>query len=248
MLPKIFKPEKPFKLIRLGSKNDGGYLVEEYSIKVSEILLSLGISDNWEFEKDFLKRVESVIAIDNRLDFKFLIKKFISSLLTLNIKNSYLFFLKIYEFNSLFKKSKISYLKKYVSNKNTNGNIDFSTIFNKFKIQSKDIFIKIDIEGSEYRILDEILNIQSRICGLIIEFHDTDLHYEKVENFIKKIDLNLAHIHANNFSHINKDNDPTVLEMTFTRNTVENGSVLLPNNLDSPNNPNLNEILLRFIQ
>ena len=52
---------------------------------------------------------------------------------------------------------------------------------------SKNLFFKIDIEGSEYRLLEELVEFQGTMCGLVIEFHDIDLHIEKINNFIKLI-------------------------------------------------------------
>ena len=53
-------------------------------------------------------------------------------------------------------------------------------------ITSQNIFMKIDVEGSEYRFLDTIISNQSRISGLVLELHDCDLHLEKISNFIEK--------------------------------------------------------------
>ena len=52
------------------------------------------------------------------------------------------------------------------------------------RIKSNKIFLKIDIEGSEYRILDDLIRYQDLIKGLVIEFHNIDLHMEKILNFI----------------------------------------------------------------
>lgn len=54
-LPTILKPKKGYNLIRIGSRNDGGYLCTFDSVKQSTTLISLGIWTNWEFEKQFLK-------------------------------------------------------------------------------------------------------------------------------------------------------------------------------------------------
>ena len=60
-------------------------------------------------------------------------------------------------------------LKKYVTNSDL---IKIS--------QHKDkILLKIDIEGSEYRILEDIISIKDSLNALIIEFHDIDLHKDK---------------------------------------------------------------------
>ena len=63
--PKIFKPEKQYKLVRLGKDHDGGYLVGENSIKNSEVLISFGINDDWSIEPSFLYN-ETTVNIYNR--------------------------------------------------------------------------------------------------------------------------------------------------------------------------------------
>jgi hypothetical protein len=74
--------------------------------------------------------------------------------------------------------------------------IKLKEIFDRTKNAS--IFLKIDIEGSEYRILDEIIQLQDFICGLVIEFQDIDLHAEKILNFINNFKLKLVHVHGQN--------------------------------------------------
>jgi len=54
MLPKIFKPQNKYNLIRLWRDNDGGYLIEENSLLEANSLLSFGLSYDWSFEKKFL--------------------------------------------------------------------------------------------------------------------------------------------------------------------------------------------------
>ena len=57
MLPKIFKPYKYTKknLIRVGPNTDGGYVIDKRVIKKVKTLISCGLNDDWEFEKEFLK-------------------------------------------------------------------------------------------------------------------------------------------------------------------------------------------------
>ena len=61
MLPKIFKPNNEYDLIRIGSNNDGGYLVEKKSLFETEYLISFGLGLNWSFEKQFYKLNECQI-------------------------------------------------------------------------------------------------------------------------------------------------------------------------------------------
>ena len=56
MLPKIFKPFKSNinNLIRIGPKKDGGYVIDKRVVKKTNKIISCGLNDDWEFEKEFL--------------------------------------------------------------------------------------------------------------------------------------------------------------------------------------------------
>ena len=137
--------------------------------------------------------------------------------------------------------------KNSVLNVETIQNGSIRKIINYYKLENL-IFFKIDIEGSEYRILDELIDYQDKICGLIIEFHDIDLHREKINNFIKKFNLTLTHIHPNNYGGVDAFSDPLVIEMTFEKNPIEENNLnpIFPKLLDQPNNPSQPEINLNF--
>ena len=55
MLNKKLKPINSDSLVRIGNKYDGGYVVPLEIIKISKILLSAGLSDDWTFESQFKK-------------------------------------------------------------------------------------------------------------------------------------------------------------------------------------------------
>jgi hypothetical protein len=56
-----------FPLLRLGSPNDGGYLsVDDFS--KNDTLVSLGIGDNIDFERDISTRVGKILAFDHTVD------------------------------------------------------------------------------------------------------------------------------------------------------------------------------------
>tara|TARA_E500000178_G_C16931355_1_gene711848 strand:+ start:567 stop:1304 length:738 start_codon:yes stop_codon:yes gene_type:complete len=241
--PKIFKPEKQYKLVRLGKDHDGGYLVGENSIKNSEVLISFGINDDWSFEKDFINKNNSltVWCYDDKPILKFLIKKLIINIVfflsNFKIKKISDLVIKIFDYFRVkkiitFKKKKISYN-------------DLNEIISNF--DKKKIFLKIDIEGFEYRIIDEILENQSKFVGIIIEFHNVDYHVDLISNFINSLDLKLVHIHPNNSSIIDKNNDPTILEMSFEKNDITvNNEINLPHELDMRNDPSKEDVFLKF--
>ena len=77
--------------------------------------------------------------------------------------------------------------------------------------------MKIDIEGSEYRILNQIINYKEMLTGLAIEFHDYDLNKDRVHDFINEIEMELIHVHVNELGGISCDNTPIALEFSFSK-------------------------------
>ena len=76
----------------------------------------------------------------------------------------------------------------------------------------------INIEGSEYEIIDDFLNYQNRIDLAVIEFHNLEEDLDKFTVGIKKIlkYFSIVHIHGNNSSSLlNSINFPNVAEITF---------------------------------
>ena len=104
------------------------------------------------------------------------------------------------------------------------------------KTNHKNIFLKVDIEGSEYRFLEDIVANSERITAMVIEFHNCDIHLQEIHDFLQKFSLNLVHIHANNMALTTLDNNlPLVLELTFSKNAKLLESFTLPHKLDMPN-------------
>lgn len=244
ILPKFFLFKSAEDLTRIGRKNDGGYLVSKSDIRKSEILISLGIFDDISFEKQFIKNKDiDLIAYDGSLNIKFWLKRVLVEF----FKNPFnLYALKIFLSFKNFFKGKRKLIKKFVGLNTIDENYcTLSSIIDN--LDHKNIFLKIDIEGYEYRILDTLILNQDIICGLVIEFHDCDIHLEKIENFIKNFKLKLVHIHGNNFTPIrSSDKLPLTLELTFSKYCNQNDTFSLPHKEDMPNNKLKPEFELKF--
>ena len=79
--------------------------------------------------------------------------------------------------------------------------------------------------------------------GLVIEFHNFDLHQEIIKSFIQDFELKLVHIHVNNYGTIDKAGVPSVVELTFSSeefiiNDLINDKTYPVENLDNPCNKN----------
>ena len=239
--PKNFKPSKKFDLIRLGNDNDGGYLVGKNTISRSNFLVSLGVGDDCSFEKDFLKynKKVNIYCYDRYpLGKNYFIKEIIKSLIILDFKNVYHFFKVMMDYKYTFKNDKVK--KRLIRYKS------LTKIINENQLDC-DVFLKIDIEGAEYRILTDILENQNIFTGIIIEFHDVDFHKQKIKLFIDSLNLSLTHIHENNSSIIDTENDPTCIELTFEKTPlVVDENPVLPHLLDQKNFPHLKNKKINF--
>ena len=259
MLPIEFKPKKEYDLIRLGQDNDGGYLVDKKSIDDSKSLITLGLGFDWSFEKDYHNlQASPVYCYDHSVNYSVIKKrcrKFISSYLFRIFKPKYFLQKNFFEFLIkdifLYKSYKKFFRNNNVEHKEErigSGNqcIKLKKILDERR-SDLPAFIKIDIEGSEYRIFDEILLNQKSFTGIGIELHDVDIHMDKILNFINNLDMELVHIHGQNPAHIAENDIPTQIELTFAQNPKIISSVAkLPHVLDQPANPSLKEVELIF--
>jgi len=222
MLSKQFLPIyiKNSNLIRIGSAYDGGYVLPKILLKNINLLISLGVGENWDFEKQFSSFSKSkIVAYDHSINNDYWYKKFKSDIINFfslkYFKPQKLYkiiqFIDFYIFFKINKNNQF-YLKK-VGNKK--GCISFKEIMKKNS--KKKIFLKSDIEGAEYSFLKDVIKYHEKINGFIFEFHHVTKNINKLSNFIKKMKKYyfLVHIHANNFSPVSKKNIPNTLELTF---------------------------------
>ena len=239
-LPNFLDFKSAKDLVRIGKKNDGGYLVSNADILKSDLLIGLGINNDWSFEEDFHKTQKlDILAYDGSVFPKNWIKSSIKLLLRLRFSQALMLMRLYVNFKKFFGLENVKFYSEYVGYDDVSGDKHRFKSLDKILSQQKykNIFLKIDIEGSEYRILNSILKYQNQISGMVIELHDCDLHLQKIEEFVNKFELKLVHIHANNFASSNKDNMvPIVLELTFSKYGDLSDSTHLPHILDMPNN------------
>lgn len=240
-LPNFFKPKVSYDLLRLGSKNDGGYIVSKKDILSSSNLLSFGINDDWLFEKSFLKKNNiNCYAFDGSLTRNYWIKYFLKAIISFKFNKIFKFF----HFYFFFKKNKKFFLK-FVTNVKGKNNITFSSIMSTYLRDYNNIFLKVDIEGSEYRILDDIISYSEKFISVVIEFHDIDLHLDKIEKFINNFPLKIIHTHPNNYAGVNANLSPLAIEVTFSRE-YKNEEAVKFNKLDSPNDKHSAELVIEY--
>jgi len=245
-LPSFFKHKRPSDLVRIGRTHDGGYTISEKDIIETGHLISLGMADDWSFESGFKLINEVPISIyDRSISKRFFLKRMIRSILRVEKQFILLKSTKTYLSYISFFQDKVKHIEKNVG-LDLAGSITMDNVFKE--TDSNKIFLKIDIEGGEYRLLDSIIENQDRLTGMVMEFHDCDLHLELIENFLSKFSLSLVNIHANNCGQIDdRTGLPSTLELSFSSQAVDSNEFCsYPNSTDQPNNSFENEIILNF--
>jgi len=225
VLPKFLKPHhiELSNLIRIGPKTDGGYVIDKRVINKTKILITCGLNDDWEFEKSFLQKKPNVkiIAFDHTVDQNFWLKRFKKDILHLLLLkklriSKILDIFKFINYCLFFTKNRQHYIKKIVSRDRNNKEITIPKILRNYE----DVFLKVDIEGDEYKILNDIKKNSKKILFLIIEFHNLQKNLGKIKKFLKKLDLKIIHIHANNVAGLDKYGFPLAIEITFVNSDL----------------------------
>jgi hypothetical protein len=219
----FLKPSLCDDLIRVGDDGDGGYVVSESAIMECNLLISMGLSDNWSFESAFSDKSPgiSIYTFDHTVSTFNFIKSTVKGLAKLLIGKINLSELMrrikiVYSYRLFFSCNAI-HVKSRISNRNDDlHDLTIDEIFNTF-CKNKNVAIKCDIEGSEYRIIDDLYKYSDSIVMIVIEFHDTD-HLRLVFDRSIKLLLEkfaIIHFHANNCTGFAKDNLPDVFELTL---------------------------------
>lgn len=157
-----------------------------------------------------------------------------------------------------YKHDKINFVKKNLGNINTHEITNLHEYMKNFN----NIFLKMDIEGHEFRILPTFFenNFIEKIKQLVVEIHSpadiqlypeyfkglSDIKNEDMFNLFKNINKThtLIHFHANNGCKMNKIDGidiPHVFELTYIRNEFVQEKIRndesLPTDLDMKNVP-----------
>jgi hypothetical protein len=242
-LPKWLEPVSEFDLVRLGRDRDGGYLVDSRDVAEADVLISLGVNDDWSFEEDFLEyRRIPLHAFDGTVDRRILAKRLIKAAASgKDVKHK---FKAWREYRKFFTESRHHHTEM-VGLDDTPGFVTLRGILNEHAHGK--VFLKIDVEGWEYRLLDDILAEAHRICGLVVEFHNVDLHHALLEDFVGRLPLCVAHVHLNSYAPISDQGVPLVLEVTFSSHApVTTTTVKLPHSLDRLSAPHHEPSEVRF--
>jgi hypothetical protein len=227
----ILRPSIFLDLQRVGSLNDGGYVVPEKLLSKINLAVNIGIGNETSLDQDLLNRGIMIHAYDPYID-------------SHPIENT----------------KHIKFFKQGLSSSASDSNIGIREILSNADnfIDEKGNAFKclfIDIEGSEWEHFKDVgeLDLLKNFSFIVFELHDLlkaismqeDLHFLNIVKILKQISNNfeICHISGNNsssaFSFQNKI-FPDVLELTLINKLeifpdMERDSNLMPISLNDPN-------------
>jgi hypothetical protein len=219
------------KMSRFGKHFDGGYIIPEIALESAEVLIGYGILNDNSFEDHFSRTYD---------------------------RESIGFDCTVKDETVLISNPKFKLVKECIINskrKNINPNFQnvshFQEQIQKHGIEDKKLFIKMDIEGGEYDVMEDILQYASQITGIVLEvhiYHEPELirSLEMLSSLREK--FHLVHIHNNNCTSGKIENShltgemSSVLEITMIHKSLVRechtpDKISFPTPLDEPNCP-----------
>jgi len=171
--------------LRIGNERDGGYIVNELLAQHTKRLIAIGMGGDDGFERDWFSRYHTEIEMyDGTYPCQGMCSLYHEQV-----------------------NKKIFYTKQNV------GYEESCIPINVIVDGKPDVLLKVDTEGAEYKMFDNIR--LSNVTGLILEVHDLHVpqNQDKLVDLIQNNfgDLLLYHIHANSWGN------------TFTLNLSKTG-------------------------
>lgn len=255
-------------LTRLGPPGDGGYVIPADQISPCRLLLSLGLCDNWKFDKDFLRLNPgvSIVGVDHTVGpayfisgIPFCLGKILGYALICNGAKLHKYTSRLHDYVEYFSffRDPHKHLKRRVS-ASINGPLDITldAILNASAPDGEhDVFLKMDIEGSEYEIVPDIVKNHRRIRCLAAEFHRLHQRTEEFNQAMRMLaqHFSIVHIHGNNIGPYDETIDfPISVEITWVNKAILE-TELGPSpasypreGLDLPNTPTRPDYQLNF--
>lgn len=244
-------------LARIGNPNDGGYVVPLDAVTAANALLSFGLSHDWTFERDFKKRNPNALVhcydhtVSLRTAFQYSAGQLLRSIVLFRASAFRKAFTWI-DYPLFFRADRIHF-KQRIWRDRQNNSATIEDAFNRLPAKCQ-VFVKMDIEGGEYRVLDDLLRHSQDIVAMAVEFHDVDILSGPFNSLIEKIkrDFYIVHIHGNNMGGMAPFHFPMTPEITFLNkrffdSTPSPSQLAYPvPGLDRPNHPRLPDFTFEF--
>jgi len=266
----LVRPVPIRELVRIGDRNDGGYVIPRLCLALTSTLVSLGLGHNWSFDDEFAAASHAyVIGVDGSVTtWSFVrraLQKFrhgVGHLLTLHPRKARA---RLRRAMDLVRWARRFHARsdahgrihqRLVSSRAGDEFISVAAVLGDRDQRNGSLFLKMDIEGSEYEVLGDIVERAASFNGLAIEFHDLDAKADAFTTGVRALQKEFVIVHAhanNNGGFIRGTTLPRTLELTFLNRTLLHQvtvRAVMPRypiaGLDAPNSARRPELPLDF--
>ena len=244
-------------LVRLGRRNDGGYVLPSCVIPHVRLLLSCGINLDWSFEEAVCRACPGVPlqSYDHTVGPRALWRLAVDALRSSGQpwrrrwQEARRHLSDRRRFKGFFSGDHRHFEERIGSGEGTTG---LDRVFSRLDVDSG-VLLKCDIEGDEYAVFDDVLRHGNRLVAILIEFHDTQGRRAELLRHVEHAlnEFSLVHLHGNNWAQAAADGLPLVIELTLVRKDLL--PARLPQRLqlpvkgvDQPNRADGPDFRLRF--
>jgi hypothetical protein len=191
-------------LARLGGPMDGGYLVPKLAIEHAQGLLSFGLGDDFTFDQDWhrLKPADPIHMYDASVTYETLSIRVNTGVRGhIDLKAEY----------QQFFQGNAKHWPEYI------GPGNFVQALDRMGVDQ--VFVKMDIEGSEYPLIDLFVEHRARIIGIAMEWHDCANRNPKWKAAVDKLNEHYAIVHLHGNNHVTPDAEGVFgcMELTHVR-------------------------------
>ena len=233
-LPEDLSVLSPFKtdLERVGVHRDGGYAVNPRALRGAKSCVAIGLGMDWSFERDLYSRygISEIVVFDGTVSLTTYLKRaagvFWQMVLFKEKPRAFAFAMirQVLGYLSFFHGVAKHQKKMVVSKPLKKNEVDIAEIFKNVS-DSKSMITKIDIEGGEYQLIEELVSSSAFRASLtiVMEWHDTYVKRDDFLRFVNEMSSThfLVHIVGNSGSGVAPDGLPEVLEITWQRKDLE---------------------------
>lgn len=232
LIPADLWPHDVEDLVRVGRPFDGGYVLPRSALMAAQHLISVGINDDWSFEQAAMDlnpalRLTGVDATTTawyvlRRGFRFRVEYLLAWVTGRRDKR---------EFLKTRMPSVLAYRRfwaqhtlilKMLAPRASANTVCLEDLMKLHPSSTQEaesrVFLKIDIEGAEYSMLDDIASASPRLTGLAMELHDLPTNRDRVFKFFAALrpHLVLVHLHVNTYDGVDPATGlPKVVEATW---------------------------------
>jgi hypothetical protein len=259
-LPKAFEPRGINELVRLGSDHDGGYVVSADAVASSRHLLSFGLGENCDFEHDFtaMARLDSLTCYDTSIDGEVLRGRYaLARLLAFFRPDRHKRLIAYYkQYKSLFHSGRAGFSHVQQDAGTTEGLVPPAEALERLAPETGKLFLKVNVYGREYDFLDQIIEANDCLAGLVIVFYDAAERLREIEVFVNSMRefMTVDNTAADNTAGLSGVGIPNVIEMSFSAKFPSEPHIPIAGAstryqvLTAPNDPNLIEYELFYVE